>query len=190
MNIDYEKLELHLQAELSPKRYAHVLGCREEIERLAQRWGADLEMSKAAAMLHDITKELDSAAQLKKCAEFGIIPNDAENAAPTLLHAATAAEIARREYSQPPEVVDAIRYHSTGRAGMSLLEKLLYVADFIEPTRIFDHSEMTRLAYSDIDAAVIHGLVWTIKEVLDKEALLHTDTVEAYNDLLGGKTDR
>lgn len=186
MSMDYVSLRERLQKELGAKRLAHVYGCKEESERLAEKWGADKRWAGDAALLHDLTKELKSADQLKLCKKFGIVPNQAEQRAPGLLHAATAAEIARREYHQPDEVVLAIRYHTTGRAGMTLLEKILFVADFIEPTRTFEHDELTRLAYSDLDAAVLYGLSWSVKEVIDKQVLLHPDTVEGYNSLLRG----
>ena len=190
MWVDYIAIDKRLRETLSERRYRHVLGCVDEAVRLARRWGADEAKARAAALLHDMTKELAPQAQLKMCAEFGIMPNNAEISSPGLLHGASSAVIARRDYGQPEDICLAIKYHTTGRADMSLLEKVLFVADFIEPTRTFDHSEMTELAYSDLDQAVFYGLCWVIKEVVDKKAILHKDTIEGYNFLLGDKGER
>lgn len=185
--MDYIALDERLKRELSKKRYLHTLGCRDEAVSLAKRWGADEDLASDAALLHDITKELSPEFQLKLCEKFDIIPNHAEKLSPVLLHGVTAAEVARREYDQPDEVASAIRYHTTGREGMTLLEKVLFIADFIEPTRTFKHDELTKYAYEDIDRAILFGLSWSIKEVVDKGLLLHPDTIEGYNSLLWRK---
>jgi len=185
--MDYEALDERLKSQLSEKRYRHTLGCCEEAVKLAKRWGADETSAHDAALLHDITKEYSPALQLKMCEKFDIIPNHAEIFSPVLLHGVTAAEIAKREYGEPDDVVSAIRYHTTGRKCMSLLEKILYIADFIEPTRTFEHGELTRYAYEDIDRAMLLAFSWSIKEVVDKSAILHPDTIEGYNSLLWRK---
>ena len=167
-------------AMLKPKRVRHVQGTEEEAVRLALRWGADVELAREAAILHDITKKLDHEAQLRIVAEYGMLTDTQTQESAKLLHAKTGAILARAKFSVSDGVYDAIAYHTTGRASMAILEKIIYVADFIEPGREFDEVEMLRkLAYTDLDQAVLFGLRLTKAEVEARGDTPHPDTTGA-----------
>ena len=165
---------------LKPKRVRHVQGTEEEAVRLALHWGADVELAREAAILHDSTKRLDHEAQLRILAEYDMLVDNLTRDSAKLLHAKTGAILARAKFSVSDEVYDAIAYHTTGREDMSLLEKIIYVADFIEPGREFDEVKALReLAYTDLDRAVLAGLWLTKAEVKTRGDMPHPDTTAA-----------
>ena len=163
------------------RRLAHIRGCEEEAARLARRWGADEEKMRRAAILHDCTKYLTREEHLEICDRYGMPLEALERATDKLLHAKSGAALARHIFGQEPEVCEAIRYHTTARAGMSLEEKILYVADYMEPNRDFPEVEkLRRLAYADLDKAVGLGTVLSMREMSQRGKELHSDTHSAY----------
>ncbi|MCL2569496.1 MAG: nicotinate (nicotinamide) nucleotide adenylyltransferase [Oscillospiraceae bacterium] len=164
----------------NPKRVAHTAGTAEEAVRLAKYWGADVDQAREAAILHDITKGLDQAEQLRLCEKYGMMPDDLERENQKLLHAITGAGEARAVFGAGDAVFDAILYHTTGRADMTLLEKVIYLADYIEPNRAFPEVHRLReLAYMDLDAAVLYGLELTAQELSAKGRAIHPRSHEA-----------
>lgn len=167
--LSLEELEQTVVSLLDPKRVSHVLGCRDTAVLLAKRWGADETNAARAGLLHDITKALRGQLQLTLCREYGMILDDFSVMYPKTLHALTGSLVADRIFGENEAVVEAIRHHTTGKADMSLLEKIIYVADYMEPCRDFPGVEKLReLAYSDIDAALQLGLEMTL-ELLNKQ---------------------
>lgn len=122
---------------LKPKRMPHVLGTEQEAVRLAERYGADVTKARIAALLHDCTKKLDMDEQLALCKKYHIPLDELEQKALKLLHSKTGAAIARDVFAVDDDVYNAIMYHTTGKPDMTLLEKIIYLADYIEPTRDF-----------------------------------------------------
>ncbi len=122
---------------LKPKRMPHVLGTEQEAVRLARQYGADETQARIAALLHDCTKKLDMDRQLALCRQYGIPLDDLEQHALKLLHAKTGAAIARDVFGVDDAVYRAIYWHTTGHANMTKLEKIIYLADYIEPSRDF-----------------------------------------------------
>ena len=168
-------------AMLKPNRVAHVAGCESEAVLLAQKWGEDPENAAEAAILHDITKKLLLSEQLILCEEYGIINEIAETENVKLLHAKTGAAVAARLFNVSGEVYDAIRWHTTGRADMTLLEKIIYLADYIEPNRDFEGVDRLReLAYTDIDAAMALGLEMSLEDIRSHGTEPFGKTVEAW----------
>ncbi len=168
-NLSMEQLEQVVIRLLNPDRVGHVLGCRDTAVKLAKHWGADETDAARAGLLHDITKALDGPLQLTLCREYGILVDDFSRKYPKTLHAMTGSLVAERIFGENIAVVDAIRAHTTGKANMSLLEKIIYVADYMEPCRTFPGVERLReLAFSDMDAALIMGLEMTL-ELLNKQ---------------------
>ena len=163
------------------RRLAHIGGCEEEAARLAVRWGADEEKMRRAAILHDCTKYLSREEHLAICDRYGVALEALERATDKLLHAKSGAALAKHIFGQEPDVCQAICYHTTARAGMSLEEKILYVADYMEPNRDFPEvEELRRLAYTDLDKAVGMGASLSMKEMLQRDKELHHDTRSAY----------
>ncbi len=166
-NLPMEKLEQVVIRLLKKNRVNHVLGCRDTAVALAKHWGADETDAARAGILHDITKALDGPLQLTLCAEYGTILSDFGKKYPKTLHALTGALVAERIFGENEAVVTAIRHHTTGRANMSLLEKIIYVADYMEPNRAFPGVEKLReLAFSNIDAALKLGLEMTLEHLV------------------------
>ncbi len=175
---------------LDEKRVPHVRGCEQEAARLAERWGADRKLAAEAGILHDITKKLNGSEQLLLCEEYGIITDVDEKANVKLLHSKTGAAFARDKFGICDEVYSAIWWHTTGHADMTLLEKIIYIADYIEPTRDFEGvDELRSLAYKDIDAALIKGLQMSLEELEHRNYLPHANSVEALKWLTEHKKD-
>lgn len=172
---------------LKPKRMPHVLGTEEEAARLARMFGADETEARIAALLHDCTKKLGMAEQLALCEQYGIELDELEQRALKLLHAPTGAAIARHVFDVSDAVYDAIRWHTTGRAGMTLLEKILYLADYIEPSREFaDEPDVVKLrqtVYEDLDKGLLMGLEMTVQEMEEMGNPVHHHTLDARDDL-------
>lgn len=167
---------------LKPKRIPHVAGCEQEAVRLAERWGADAEKAREAAILHDITKKEPLSEQLLLCDKYGIITDSDERSDSKLLHAKTAAAIAQYEFGTSSETANAILWHTTGRENMTLLEKIIYMADYIEPTRAFEGLEELRaLAYEDLDRALLMGLMMSYEDMKERGIVPHGRTMSAAN---------
>ena len=162
-NLPMEQLEIIVIRLLNPNRVAHVLDCRDTAVELAKHWGADVTDAARAGILHDITKALDGPLQLTLCEAYGKILSDFSRKYPKTLHALTGSLVAERIFGENEAVVSAICHHTTGKADMNLLEKIIYVADYMEPNRKFPGVESLReLACSDIDAALQLGLEMTL----------------------------
>ncbi len=166
---------------LDEQRVAHVAGCESEAVRLAQRWGEDPELAAEAAILHDITKRCTKEQQLQYCEKYAIINDNSEIRNDRLLHAKTGAALARDLFGVDDAVYEAIRWHTTGKPDMTRFEKILYLADYIEPTRDFEGIDALRdLAFEDLDAAMALGLNMTIEEIRRSGREVYVDTLKAY----------
>ncbi|MBQ4600714.1 MAG: nicotinate (nicotinamide) nucleotide adenylyltransferase [Oscillospiraceae bacterium] len=178
--LSMEALEAAVVELLNPNRVRHVLGCREAAVALAKRWGADETDAARAALLHDITKALDGPLQLTLCRGYGKILDDFSTKNPKTLHALTGSLVAERIFGENPAVVAAIRSHTTGKADMDLLEKIIYVADYMEPNRDFPGvEELRELAYSDIDRALRLGLEMTLRMLKQQGRDISPESKEA-----------
>ena len=191
MSADLRKLdEADLRAVsysmIRAKRIAHVQGTEQEAVSLARRWGANEMHARRAAILHDCTKYLTLEEQLLLCEKYQVKLDDMERVAVKLLHSKTGAALAEHLFGEEQEICQAICWHTTGKAGMSLLEKILYIADYMEPTRDFEGVERLRkLAYQDLDAAVLLGTEMTIEEMVRYGNPIHPNTLAARDYLKG-----
>ena len=175
-----EKLEEAVVGLLKPNRVKHVLGCRDTAIALAKRWGADENDAARAGLLHDITKALDGPLQLTLCEEYGIILDKFSSNNPKTLHALTGSLVAERIFGENKAVAAGIRSHTTGKADMTTLEKILYVADYMEPNRDFPGVETLRsLAYTDLDKALKLGLEMTLKLLSQQGREISPESKEA-----------
>ena len=181
---NFEWLRCKAYSMLKPKRIPHVRGCEEEAVKLAQHWGEDTEEAAEAAILHDITKRLNLREQLLLCEKYGIIPDALEGASEKLLHAKTGAAISKECFGVSDKVYESIKWHTTGKADMSLLDKIIYMADYIEPTRDFEGVEALRsLAYSDLDKAMVLGFNMSLEDLARYGVSPHPNTLEALASL-------
>lgn len=184
--LDVPELRACSYSMVMQKRVAHIRGTEEEAVRLARRWGADEVKARRAGILHDCTKYLELEPQLELCRKYGVELDELERRAVKLLHSKTGACIARAVFGEPDEVYDAIFWHTTAKEDMTTLEKILYVADYIEPNRTFDGVERLRaLAYEDLDRALLLGVETTIQEMKDRNLPVHRSTLRARDWLRG-----
>ena len=175
-----EELERIVISLLNPNRVAHVLCCRDTSVALAKRWGVDETDAARAGILHDITKALDGPLQLTLCRSYGKVLDDFSVRYPKTLHALTGSLVAERIFGENEAVVSAIECHTTGKAAMNMLEKILYVADYMEPNRDFPGVEKLRqLAFSDMDAALELGLRMTLEHLKEQGAEVSPASREA-----------
>lgn len=180
LDLSMEDLERNVVSLLKPDRVNHVLGCRDTAVALARHWGADEVAAARAGLLHDITKALDGALQLTLCRQYGIILDNFSGQNPKTLHAITGSKIAEKIFGEKAEVVSAIRSHTTGKANMNLLEKIIYIADYMEPNRDFPGVEKLReLAFTDIDRALKMGLEMTLATLTQQGREISPESQEA-----------
>ncbi len=175
-----DALEQTVKGLLKPDRINHVLGCRDTAVELARHWGANETDACRAGLLHDITKALPPELQLTLCREYGILLDDFYRKNPKILHALTGSLVAELIFGESKAVISAIRHHTTGKADMSLLEKIIYVADYMEPNRDFPGVEKLReLAFTDIDEALKLGLRMTISLLRERGSEISEASLEA-----------
>jgi predicted HD superfamily hydrolase involved in NAD metabolism len=182
-----EDIKERLQQMISADRYTHSLGVAEAATGLAQLYGASVEKARIAGLVHDCGKSESKNILLNRVLEFGIVMDEIEQVETHLLHGPVSAELARREFGiDDEEVLSAIRHHTTGRVWMSLLEKIVYLADYIEPGRCFPGvDELRELACQDLDTALIRAMDLTLAHVIRRGLLIHPQTVKARNWLIG-----
>ena len=173
-----------LKAVLKPSRYEHTLGVCYTAVCLAMRWGADLKKAETAGLLHDCAKYVDNRVIADECVRRGIFLSEDERKVPAVLHARLGAVMAREEYGiSDEEILSAIESHSTGRPGMTLLEKIVFVADYIEPDR--DRAPnlpmLRRLAFLDLDEALVAILSGTLNYLKSTGGFIDGKTKETYD---------
>ena len=179
VNLDWLREKSY--AFLKKKRIPHVEGCERTAVELAIKFGCDPHKAAKAAILHDITKKLDRNGQLLLCGKYDIICDDEELSNEKLLHSITGAYLARDLFGVEDDIFNAIRWHTTGKPNMTMLEKIIYLADYIEPTRDFPGvEELRREVYSDLDAGMALGLRMSLKEIQSYGVIPHKNSREAY----------
>ncbi len=162
---DLKKIKKKLKNELDESRYEHTIGVMDTAACLAMRYGADLTQALVAGLLHDCAKCIPNDKKLKLCRKNGIEVTPFEEKAPFLLHAKLGAWMAEHEYHvSDPAILSAIACHTTGKSDMSLLDKIVFIADYIEPGRNKAPGlpEIRRLSFTDIDQALIRILSDTL----------------------------
>ncbi len=182
--LDIDTMKEKLQSSLSIERYIHTLGVTEEAKKLAKQFGREnmVEKAEVAALLHDCAKDYPNDLKLRLCREYHVPLDDIMKKNTELIHPFLGAEIAKREYLvDDEEILDAIRYHTTGKKQMSLLDKIIFIADYIEPNRkpFEGIDEARKIAYTDLDLAMKFILERTIGYVKEKNRLLHPLSEEA-----------
>ena len=163
---DIRKIRKAMEKALDPKRYEHTLGVAYTAAALAMRYGEDINNAILAGMLHDCAKCLTNEKRLIICEQYNIAINDAERKNPYLLHAKVGSLLAMKKYGvTDKDVINAILNHTTGRPGMSLLEKIIWIADYIEPGRkqAPNLALIRKLAFEDLDQAFLTALRDTLE---------------------------
>ncbi|MBE7030818.1 MAG: HD domain-containing protein [Ruminococcaceae bacterium] len=178
-----EKMKEMLKTMLNEKRYAHSVAVMETAVELAERFGADVEKARIAGLLHDCAKNLSVQEMMEKCEEYSIALDAVAKQQFGLIHAFVGAKMLSPVFGvADEEIFDAVFYHTVGKPDMPILTKIIYIADGIEPHRTFEGVEEIRtLAQQDLDRALVKQIDRTIRSVLTKGTLLHTNTVDTRN---------
>ncbi len=174
-----------LEKRLSKYRFIHSLAVADEAKRLAERYGADADRAYTAGLLHDIMKDAPKLEQLEAIDKSGYKLSELELKEPKLWHAiAGACYIESEGLCSDSEIISAVRYHTTGKPSMTLLEKILYVADFTSAERSYDGIEIMRQAADEsLEIAMLEGTRFSINSVLQKCGFVHVDSLLLYNEL-------
>jgi predicted HD superfamily hydrolase involved in NAD metabolism len=180
------EIEQYLKEKLKPRRYAHVLSVRDTAVDLARRHAADPQKLNFAGLLHDCAKWMNPDELYKAAMHYGIQLDGIERANPSVLHARIGAELATDYFDiSHPEILSAIRVHTTGNGAMTLINKILYVADFAEPKRTYKEAGLVlKLANQDLNRAVLEVSRYKIERLLAKGVSIHPNTIDAYNSTL------
>ena len=176
-----EEIKKHLQ----PERLYHSINVAEEAKKLALHYGADPEKAYTAGLLHDILKNTPDSELLNFFREKGIILTRTEQVSRKTWHAIAWEAYCRLKLSvTDSEILSAIRWHTTARAGMTLLDKVIFIADFISADRDYDGVErMREKAYISLESAMLEGLQFTLAELIENGWAVHEDSLAAYNEL-------
>lgn len=171
---------------LSEYRFNHSKMVAKAAVELAQKYGADAQKAEVAGILHDITKEMPQNNQLQLLRDNDIILDDVTNANEQILHAVSGAAYAEFILNiDDKDIIDAIRYHTTAKAGMSLLQKIIFVADFISEDRTYPDIDVMRSeAAKSLEHGMIYALSYVIKSLVERHRCVHPDAIDAYNELI------
>jgi predicted HD superfamily hydrolase involved in NAD metabolism len=176
----------YLQAKLQGKRFRHSLGVSETAVKLAIKYGVNIESARIAGLVHDCGKNMSDEQLIEVAKEHEVQVDEIHFRNPSLLHGVVGSIIAREVMGiHDEDIINAICYHTTGRKNMSILEKIIFIADYTEPLRQCEGvEELRNLSMKNLDASVLKCLENTIKYIVDQKILLHNDTIDARNYLL------
>ena len=181
----FDENRAFLKARLSKKRYTHSLNVAHEAQRLAELYGEDPEKAYFAGLMHDVCKELPAEEQEELVRASSFVVSKEELVTKPVWHGIAGAYFLQvRMGVTDPDVLNAVRYHTVGRAGMTRLEEIVYLADLISEDRTYDGVEQMRLCLTSINAAMLEGIRFSIETTLKKGGYLPPVTVEAYNQYI------
>ena len=180
-----------IRGRLTPRRFEHSLAVARKAQQIAEKYGADPVKAYRAGLLHDILKDTDGDSQLQILKDFDILLDAVEQHAPKLWHARAGAVFLEKILGiTDRDILNAVRYHTTGRAGMSLLEKVLYLADFTSDDRDFPDIEVMRdLVEKDLRAAMVYAVDYTIRDLEEQGRPVHPDTLACYREVMEREGD-
>ena len=182
-----EEMRALLQQSLKPKRYEHSVRVYETALKMAEHFRADVKKVAIAALIHDCGRQISKEQSVAKAKELGIPVDPVEESQPILLHAKLGVYYAVHKYgvdANDKEVLDAIRYHSTGTADMTDIARIVFLADLIEPGRDFEGvDEIREASFRDLDRGMLLSYDNTIRYLLEDGLLIHPDAIAGYNQL-------
>ena len=177
-------LKKQMKEELQADRFEHTIGVMYTAEALAMRYGADMSKAAVAGLLHDCAKCIPNAQKLKMCKKHHIEISELEEKNPSLLHAKLGAYMAEKVYGvSDPEILSAIRWHTTGKPDMSLLDMIIYMADYIEPNRdkAPDLKEIRKLSFENLEEAFYRVLEGTLNYLAERPDSIDPMTKISYD---------
>lgn len=180
-----EQIQNYIKSVLSEKRYYHSVCVMEMCEELANIYGVNIEKAKKVGIAHDVAKEIPTLDKFKYMKENNLKVENIEKRYPTLLHSKIGADIAIKKFGFTEEMGQAILAHTTAKEDMSMLSKILYIADWVGKDREFEDTYYLReLAKKDINKAILYSLDSIIKDKIETKEELHIDSILARNYLL------
>ena len=180
--VEYKTLYNDVKNILSEKRFKHSEGVVQRALEYAQIYGVDSEVVKLVAIAHDIAKELTKDQEKEHINKYNIVLDEVEAVNHNLLHAKIGACICKEKYAFTEDMVNAIRFHTTGRPNMSLLEKIIYLADATDPGRRYNSIDYyVGLVRDNIDKGMCEVTKWVINHLLENNKVIHLDSVRCYN---------
>ncbi|MGL4874220.1 MAG: bis(5'-nucleosyl)-tetraphosphatase (symmetrical) YqeK [Clostridium sp.] len=184
--MDKEIIYDYLKNNLKENRFMHTLGVVSTAKKLAEIYGVDIEKAEMAALLHDISKNTSKDEMEKIMEENNIKLTLSEKRTPELWHGIVGPIVAKEKFNiNDEEILSAIRFHTTGKENMSALDKIIYIADMIEPSRVFDGvGEIRKKVLENLDKGVLVGMNHTIGFLLSKNSMIDENTIKARNYLL------
>ena len=184
MNI--EEIEQCIKKMTKESRFKHSKGVQYMAGELAKHYGVDVEKAELAGLMHDCVKNLPVEEMFKLCDELGCELDEVTKNEPKLIHAPLGAYYAKKVFDiNDDEIFNAIYYHTTAKANMTLFEKIIFIADVVEPNRKYDIiDEMRRLAFENIDLAMLRILEYNITKQVNAGKMLHSETINARNYLI------
>ena len=181
----FEKVYEVVKSKLSEKRFYHSVCTMERCMEYAKIYGIDEEKAKLVGIAHDIAKETAKDLVYEEARKYEVELDEIEKIALPLVHAKVGAEICKREFGFTEEMTNAIKYHTTGRENMSVLEKITYLADVTGKDREYEECKIAyQMAKNDLDKALLYFFKRTIERTIEGNKILHTDTIKAYNYLI------
>ena len=182
----FEQYEQEVKRHLTQGRFYHSQCVAAEAEKLARRYGADPEKARLCGILHDVMKDTPPQEQLKILEKSGITPTVAQRRNRKLWHALSGAAYLRDALGiADQEILGAVECHTSGKGGMSLLDKVLFVADYISADRDYPGVEELRVtAYRSLEEAMVEGIRFTVDELMGQELPVAAESIEAYNDAI------
>jgi predicted HD superfamily hydrolase involved in NAD metabolism len=184
---NYEELYEDIKNMLSEERFKHSERVVKRAIEYAKIYNVDIEMVKLVAISHDIAKELSEEENQKYISKYNIKLDDIEKVNKSLLHAKIGAYICKEKYGFTEDMVNSVRYHTTGRENMSILEKIIYLADATEESRNYNTEEYARYVREDIDNGMVQVSKWVIEKLAKSETPIHIDTIKCYNYYINKK---
>lgn len=180
---EYKKI---IKSMMSENRYNHCVNVSKEAVKLAKRYGGDEEKAAVAGILHDITKEMPKDEQLQIMLDSGIILDDIQKNAPKLWHGISGSVYIKNHLCiEDEDILNAICYHTTGRAGMSILEKIIFVADFTSEERTYKGvATMRKKSRKSLEDAMLYGFKFTFSDLSSRELAIHPDELACYNEIV------
>ncbi len=167
---------------LKPSRFWHTVGVADTAAALAMRYGVDVRKAELAGMLHDSARQYDNQYVLEACGKLGLPVSEEERSCPILLHGKYGAYLAEHEYGvTDPEILSAITWHTTGKPGMTLFEKIIYLADYIEPSRTQQPrlAEIRHMCFVNLDAALIMTMEDTLRYLKETGSVIDEMSVRS-----------
>ena len=180
-----EQINKDIKERLTEHRYIHSIGVMKKAEELARFYGLDSKKASLIGIVHDIAKQMKPSEIEEYISKYNVELDEIEKSNTELIHAKIGADISKRKYNFDDQMVEAVKYHTTGHPNMDMMAKIIFIADKIEENRNYEGVEEKRqLAFLNIDRAIIETIEYTTKDSINRGKMIHTDSINTRNYLL------